>query len=534
MLPVTARHRIARSLCLLVAALAALALGAAPPALAARGQETMIEDGELLLRSGPQTRAAALDEMRALGARIVKVRVQWREMAPSPAAATKPAFDATDPAAYRAESWAPLDDVVTQATARDLRVLLMLSPPAPEWATRPGERAGHVGVFKTSPSEYGRFVEAVGRRYGGRYGGLPAVTMWSVWNEPNHPQFIQPLSERLGGKTAPSAPHQYRRLYVAAQAALARTGHAADTVLFGEILPVGQGKLSATSTLRPILFLREFFCVDERYRPFRGGAARVRGCSRFPRIVTSGFAYHAYTKPGGPRVVIPHPDDATIAQIGRVERALDAIARTGRVRRRLAIYNTEFGLQTDPPDCAGFGTSLRNQAAYLNEAEFMSFRRPRVKTYNNYLLVDDPIRKQFPPGTNQRYGGFQTGLRFGPGAVRCESPNIRFAAGSAKQPGYDAFRTPLYVRKTRGGVQVFGLARPRRGAPQSIQILRDGRRVKTVTSSGYFMTGVRGRPGKRWQLRWIFDGRTYSSRVARALPDPPADRRRGRAPQRER
>ena len=478
-----------------------------------------MEDTQQLLQQGREQRIAALDELARLGVDIVKVRVQWRSLAPAAESETRPAFNAADPAAYPAGAFSSLDEVVAGAGERGMKVFMMLSPPAPEWATRRGEQAGHRGVLRADPGDYARFVEAVGRRYSGA-AGLPAVRMWSIWNEPNHPQFIQPLSERLGGKLAPSSPHQYRRLYVAAQQALARSGHARDTVLFGEILPVGQGRLSATSTLRPILFLREFFCVDERYRAYRGAAARARGCTRFPRIRTSGLAYHAYTKPRGPRVPLPSPDDATIGQLRRLEAALDRIAaRTRRLRRGMPIYNSEFGLQTDPPDCAGFGTSLTNQAAFLNEAEWLSYTRRRVKTYSNYLLVDDAIRTQFEPGTNRRYQGFQSGLRYGPFAVRCESPDIVLPAGSAK-PGYDAFRTPIYVRRVSGAVEVFGLARPRKGRPQAIEILRDGAVVRTVTTPGYFVTRIGGGPGGRWQLRWAFDGQTYTSRVARALADP--------------
>jgi len=208
----------------------------------------------------------------------------------------------------------------------------------------------------------------------------------------------------------PSAPHQYRRLYVAATDALAAAGHVADTILFGEVLPIGQRRLGTLNTMKPLLWLREFFCVDSSYRPYRGAAAAARGCAPFPKIVTSGFAIHPYTKPVGPRYHLPSPDDATIGQIGRVENALDLIARTRRVRRRLPIYSTEFGIQSDPPDCIGFGAPLAQQAEILNEAEYDSYIHSRVKTYSQYLLIDDPILTQFSPGSNERYGRYQTGL----------------------------------------------------------------------------------------------------------------------------
>lgn len=505
------------ALCVVVASLVL-----APAAGASPSQRTMVEDTAQLLASDPDTRARSLDELKALGVNVVKVRVHWRDIAPDGASETRPeGFDAADHTAYPEAGWAPYDGLVRDASQRGLRIFLMLSPPAPEWATRRGERAGHAGVLRTSPDEFGAFVRATGTRYGGGFADLPRISMWSIWNEPNHPQFIQPLSERLGGRMTPSAPHQYRALYVAARQALADTRHDRDTILFGEILPIGQGRLGATNTIRPILWLREFFCVDRNYRPLRGRAARVRRCGQFPPIRTSGFAYHAYTRPTGPRTRVPHEDDATIGQIARVERALDRIARTRRVRRNLAIYNTEFGIQTEPPDCVGFGAPLEDQAAFINEAEFISFARPRLKTYSNYLLIDDRIHLEQPPGTNQRYGGFQTGLRFGDNALLCQSPAVRFDYAEEK-PAYAAFRTPIYVRRLGArSVEVFGRARPRGRQPQLVEVLRSRQVVRTVEARGYFRLRLRTSARGVWQLRWSFGDQVFLSRRASALPDPP-------------
>jgi hypothetical protein len=491
---------------------------------AARSQQTMMEDSTQLLSLGPEARDSALDKMKALGTDIVKVRVEWRDVAPDPASRQRPDFDATDPAAYPAGAWDVLDGAVRGIVDRRMKPLLMVGPPAPDWATT-GTTRKYVGVWKTDPARYGEFVRAIGRHYSGGE-GVPRVAMWSIWNEPNHPQFIQPLSERIGGKWVPTSPHQYRGLYVAATDALAATGHATDTVLFGEVLPIGAKRPGTLNTISPLLWLREFFCVDRGYRPYRGSAARARGCTVFPRIVTSGFAMHPYTKPVGPRYRLVNPDDATIGQIARVERALDAIARTKRVRKGLGIWSTEFGIQTQPPDCVGFGAPLVKHAAILNEAEYESWVHGRVKTFSQYLLIDDPILTQFDPGSNQRYGRYQTGLEWGNNAVKCESPGVRFKYGTPKQPSFDAFQTPLWVRKLpRGGAQVFGRARPRGREAQPIQILRGGRVVKTVIASGYFLTTIRGNVTGRWQLRWVFNGLTFGSRLATAVPDPPPSAR---------
>jgi hypothetical protein len=504
-----------------IAALAA-ALFAPAAADASHGQLTMMEDSTQLLTQGQAGRDFALDQFKALGTNVVKVRVEWRDFAPDPASRRKPAgFDATDPAAYPVGAWDALDAAVRGIVQRGMKPFLMVGPPAPDWATA-GPPKKYVGVWKTDPAEYGAFVRAIGRRYSGANERLPRVAMWSVWNEPNHPQFIQPLSERIRGKMVPTAADQYRRLYVAATDAFAGTGHGSDTILFGEVLPIGQARLGALNLIRPLLWLREFFCLDDNYRPFRGSAASARGCTPFPKIVTSGFAMHPYTKPVGPRYHLASPDDATIGQISRVVKALDRVARTGRVRKRLPIYSTEFGIQTDPPDCVGFGAPIDRQAAIINEAEYDSYVSGRVKTYSQYLLIDDPVLTQFEPGTNERYGRYQTGLLWGQNAVRCESPGVAFRYATPKQPTFNAFQTPIYVRKLRSGkgVQVFGRARPLGRTAQRIDIYHSGRRVKSVTAKGYFLTTIRGATGGKWQLRWTNGTQTFVSRVATALADP--------------
>ena len=88
------------------------------------------------------------------------------------------------------------------------------------------------------------------------------------------------------------------------------------------------------------------------------------------------------------------------------------------------------------------------------------------------------------------------------------------------------------MRRLRGGVQVFGKARPRRQSPQQIEILRNGRVVGTVNASGYFLVRVRGSAAGSWQLRWSFGGQTFTSRRTAALADPRTQRRGSSGPER--
>jgi hypothetical protein len=270
----------------------------------------------------------------------------------------------------------------------------------------------------------------------------------------------------------PLSPTIYRRLYLAFYNGMQTSGHAGDTLLLGELMPLGG---TAAGKVPPLEFLREMFCLDRSYHQYRGRAARLRGCHRVGRISTSGLAYHPYTARGGPRFQPHSRDDASIGQLSRLTRTLDALARRGKLPRRLPVWNTEYGFQTDPPD--PFQYSIKRVPGFLDESEWMSFRDRRVASYSQYLLVDDRLN---PGGGPQRYAGFQQG--------------IRLASGRAKPGVYTAFEMPVFVR-LRGGagwVELFG-GRPGAapGTPVKIESRLKGGRYKplgggTLSAAGYF------------------------------------------------
>ncbi|HEV2061047.1 MAG TPA: hypothetical protein VGR11_16975, partial [Solirubrobacteraceae bacterium] len=70
---------------------------------------TVVQDDAELLHRSPSRIASTLDDMRALGVDWVRVTAGWSVLAPAPRATRRPAFDATDPAAYPARAWAALD-----------------------------------------------------------------------------------------------------------------------------------------------------------------------------------------------------------------------------------------------------------------------------------------------------------------------------------------------------------------------------------------------------------------------------------------
>jgi hypothetical protein len=436
-------------------------------------QVTIFQDDQLLLRSGDGSRVDLLDEVDALGVDVIKAGLLWADAAPR--GKRKPSgFDGTDPNQY--PGWAAYDALVRDAQARGLRVMFALSPPHPGWATkRKGDREGS---GTPSAREFGRFAEAAGERYQG-------VDLWTIGNEPNHPDFLAPQSR--GGR--PVAPHSYRSMVRSSVAGLNRAGHAGSTILFGELLPIGKSSSGPRQNLQPIRFLREFFCLDSSWRPFRGRAAKLRGCNRYRKLTgLDGFAYHPYTRPGGPRIVEPSANDATIRSLGRVTRALDRARGKGRIAGgRLPIWNTEFGFQSSPPD--RFASKLSRIPGYMAESElWLSLRNRRVASYSQYTMTDTPLR-----GGGDVFGTWQGGLRY--------------ADGRPKRGVYNGFRLPIFVRQLGpSAVEVRGAVRPGgRGSVVQVQQRRRGSGFEdlggpiTVSNEqGYFSARFRiGQAGSR-------------------------------------
>jgi hypothetical protein len=441
-------------------AVAAAFLAAAPASLASSGQATIMQDDTLVLYSGAATRQRALEDMKALGARIVKVQVYWDQVAPG--GTSKPAgFDAANPASA-GYNWSAYDDVDRRAAALGLRVFFALGGRAPRWAT--ARLTGHAGTYRPNPSEFELFARAAGTRYSGAFGGLPRVSLWSLWNEPNLSSWLAPQRGRRG---VPLSPTIYRRLYLAGHNGLAATGHGSDRILLGELMPLGA---RSASKVPPLAFLRELFCLDSHYRAYRGAAARARGCPRrVGRIPTSGLAYHPYTARGGPLALPRSRDDAAIGQLSRITRTLDRLARRGKLARHLPIWITEYGFQTNPPD--PFAYPIRKVPGFMDRSEWIAFHNRRVLSYSQYTLYDDPLG----PGRGfQRYAGFQQGLRFADGRMK---PGV-----------YSAFQLPAFVKLgRRGRVEVFGGLRF--GAPGTLVTISSSGRVlghDRLNSAGYF------------------------------------------------
>src|ERR1039457_3607137 len=95
---------------LLPVLLCGLALGVPAPALASHGEAVYFEAPNELL--SPITRPAALLQLQSLGVKALRVELSWYEVAPGQTSATKPNFDATNPAGY---NWSVYDPMIAEA-----------------------------------------------------------------------------------------------------------------------------------------------------------------------------------------------------------------------------------------------------------------------------------------------------------------------------------------------------------------------------------------------------------------------------------
>jgi len=407
-----------------------------------------------------EDRDRTLDEIRAFGVTQVRQLVYFEDFAPRSDSRRRPSFDATDPNAYPAGTWDRLDALVAGAAQRGITLHLTLTGPVPKWATK--ARRDH--VTRPRPDEFRRWATAVGRRYAG------AIATWSIWNEPNQPQFLAPQYRR--GR--PYSPGLYRRLYQAGVNGIKATAeNREDTFLLGETSPRGNSKV-----VFPLDFFRRMLCLDGDYRETR----------RCGRLDADGYAHHAYTTAKGPRFRPSDRDDVTIGVLSRLTRALDRAGRAGALRRGLPIHLTEFGIQSRPDRIQG--VSLPKQAAYLAVAEHMAYVNPRVRSFSQYLMTDDdPRASRF-----NRYAGFESGLRTRKGR---------------KKPAYRGFRLPLAVENYGRSDVLWGLVRPlRQRTTVTIEVdprgRRGWRRLATVptTSTGVYALRVRHRQGQRYRVVW--------------------------------
>ena len=421
-----------RKLLLAIAACVPLAgaLGAAP-ALASHTQTTYFEASTDLLNHS--TRAKTISQLQHLGVNALRIELSWADVAPGARSASRPSFEATNPSSY---AWGAYDEVITEADRLHWKVLLTITSPVPRWATSNGKAPY---ITRPDARDFQEFMTAVGLHYGSE------VSLFSIWNEPNHPAFLLPQWNTNG---TPASPRIYRGLYQAGYAGLQAAGIAHPQVLFGETAPTGyesvsvrkEGSGALLHDVAPLLFMREALCLNRSYR-------KASSCSE---LQMAGYAHHAYTLPAGPFYVWPIADDVTIGSLSRLSRALDLAARAHAIPAGVPMYLTEFGVQSVPNK--ELGVSVATQAQFQAIDERIAWENPRVAAFSQYLLKDDPLGGRAGSSVHGGTVGFQTGLEY--------------VNGKAK-PLYYSFPIPLTVTQSGHGYSLWGMVGPPPARPAS-------------------------------------------------------------------
>jgi hypothetical protein len=208
-------------------------------------------------------------------------------------------------------------------------------------------------------------------------------------------------------------------------------------------------------------------------------------------------------------------DYATLGTIGRLERGLDRLLRVYGSHRRLPIYDTEFGYITNPPKRIWSKdrypwVSQATAASYLNWAEYIHWRDPRIASFMQYLLRD-PL----PSLRSNDYGGFASGL-------------VNYSG--RPKPSYYAWRLPLFlpVTATRRGhsLEVWGCLRPAHFAvpengAQTVQIqAAPGSNPSNAAFRNVAMATIRTASNCYFDQRVFFPGRgTQTVRLVWSYPD---------------
>ncbi|HET8951166.1 MAG TPA: cellulase family glycosylhydrolase [Solirubrobacteraceae bacterium] len=460
----------------IVLALALAAPAALPAAVQASPRQPVAFEAPRELLSFEE-RDRTLDEIRDFGVTNVRQLVYWRDFAPRPKSKTKPGgrFVASDADTYPTHTWDRLDALIQSAAARGIKVHLNLTGPVPRWATKSKKD----DVTRPIPKEFQAWATAVGRRYGDQ------VATWSIWNEPNQPQFLMP--QYRNGQ--PYSPGLYRRLYQVGVKGLKKTAaNRGDVFLLGETSPRGNSKV-----VFPLDFFRRMLCLNASYK-------KTKKCGR---LDADGYAHHAYTTAKGPRFVPHDRRDVTLGVLSRLEVALDRAGKAGALPRGLPIYLTEFGIQSRPDRIQG--VSFPKQAAYLSIAEHMAYVNPRVRSFSQYLMSDDRPRAS----ALNKYAGFESGLRTSKGR---------------KKPAYKAFRLPLAVENYGATDVLWGLVRQYRQAttvriefdPKGKKGWRKLADVKTTGTGVYSLRAVH-RAGQHYRVKWTSpDGKRYAGAAVRS------------------
>jgi hypothetical protein len=347
-----------------------------------------INDEAFTLYGDPET---AFQTLKSLRAQVLRVNLYWGGN--RWAVANKEPTDPSDPA-DPAYNWALYDRLARYAATYGVKLVLSIVG-TPSWANG-GAGNNHAPTDFTSLED---FAHAAAIRYSGYYvppdyqqnatlapptEPLPAVTMWTAWNEPNNPIFLAPQYKRVGKTWRVQSAYDYARIcsavYTGVHETLISVGRPVpgEKVACGVTDPRGNDNAgSSRASVDPLSFL---------------AAAHRYGMKKFDV-----YAHNPYASAGSEAPsYVPKGKTTRRTQMGNIGQLLALISKYYGPKH---LWITEYGYQTNPPDRTIMGTSWAKQALYLKQAYTIARKNPRIDMFLWFLVRDQP-----------QIGGWQSGL----------------------------------------------------------------------------------------------------------------------------
>ena len=397
---------------LLACTLVSLLLAGSP--LPQRNLQTTIQDDTVLLHGSDASVKNAMGQIASLGFNYVRLTAGWSAVSPNSTSAKIPAapFNPANPATYPVGGFHELDRAVLDAQAAGLKVMIDVAFWAPRWAVPLGNANGE-NRFEPNPTLFGDFAQAVAQRYDGAFAdpvnpsvNLPSVQLYTIWNEPNESEFLEPQWVHTPTGWIAESPHIYRAMYNDAYAQI-KSVDPADKVLMGATSANGSDT-RGQGDVPPIEFLQGLACVDSNLHPLS-----IPQCNGYQPLKADGYADHPYSMNTTPGTSSSDPLDAPLADTSRLESLLTQLYQAGRITTNLPLYDTEYGYNTNPPDpYASF--SPDDQAQFVGWSTYLAWSDPRTVMFSQFLLRDSAPGPG-KPGSRQYWAPYQTGLYYADG-----------------------------------------------------------------------------------------------------------------------
>jgi hypothetical protein len=454
--PPPASHR-RRSFTARAAALACLIAAASALTLAggARGYGVPLRTAVVTTPASGSYEQLALAHIKASGAQLIKLDVNWNEIAPSH---PPPGFEPGNPDS-RGYHWSDLDKETADAVARGLTPFFELFG-APAW----GQSPAGAGEDHPDPAQLAQFAQAVATRFDGSHHGQPWVRYYEVWNEPNVSFFLNPQLE--GGRIA--SVDTYRTM-INDVAAAVHGVRPDNLVIAGALFPNGlrHGNVTGIAALE---FTRQLLCMSAGPHP-------RRVCDT--TVDADIWSTHPYTS-GGPSTLPANPDNIWIYNLGALTALVKAAQSAGTLvsSQPVQTWVTEFSWDSNPPD--PLGVPLRLQQRWVAEALYRAWRGG-ISVFSWYALRDEPLS----------VSSEQAGLYFHcPQGIVCDTP----------KPMQRSFRFPFVAYKS-GKRKVLLWGRVPFGVSGTVQVQRrQGRHWRALrtlrTDTDGIFTATRTLPSK--------------------------------------